>query len=321
LWIPEFAQIIRSIAENFGSDMARQIANAHTVFNVGLALVFLPFTTLFAAIILKIMPKKEESGGLESFTWHLDEKSLETPALAIGLIKAETTRMANLVEKMLRAIIVPFISDEKWIQKEVPTKDEAKLLIKEIPKRDEIFPQLTLLEGIDMREKKIDFLEEKISDFLVQIAKQELSEMQSEEVYSMMSIVSDMESIGDIIHRNLVPLIEKKQGLGMDFSEEGKEELMIYHEKACRQIRLLKEAFAETDQIKAREIMEGERIFLDLELKYRVQHLERILHRRKESVETHEVHMEILDILKQIIVYTSNIAKTYLATFAGNEYK
>ncbi|MFC1535034.1 hypothetical protein ACFL7M_16910, partial [Thermodesulfobacteriota bacterium] len=128
-----------------------------------------------------------------------------------------------------------------------------------------------------------------------------------------MSIINDMESIGDIIHRNAVPLIAKKQDLKRDFSDEGREELMIYHGKVCRQIRLLKEAFAEKDPQKAREIMKGERVFLDLELKYRVQHLERILHNRKRSAETHEVHMELMDLLKQIIVYTSNIAKTFLS--------
>jgi len=163
-----------------------------------------------------------------------------------------------------------------------------------------------------MREDKIDFLDEKIEGYLAEIAQQGLSKEQTAEVYGMMSIVSDMESIGDIIHRNMVPLIAKKRGLEADFSDEGKEELMVYHEKVCRQVRLLKEAFTETDPQKARKIMEKEKKFLDLELKYRVLHLERILHKQKESVETHEVHMELMDLMKQIIVYTSNIAKTFL---------
>jgi phosphate:Na+ symporter len=46
-----------------------------------------------------------------------------------------------------------------------------------------------------------------------------------------------------------------------------------------------------------------------------------MLHKKKESVKTHEVHMELMDLMKQIIVYTSNIAKTFLETCAENEYK
>jgi phosphate:Na+ symporter len=76
----------------------------------------------------------------------------------------------------------------------------------------------------------------------------------------------------------------------------------------------LEEAFHERDLERAQRIMEKEPKYLDLESKYRLQHLERILHNRKESVETHEIHMELMDHLKQISVYTANIAKTFLAT-------
>ncbi len=320
-WIPTFADIVQAIAVRFGSGTARQIANAHTLFNVTLAIGFLPFIPLFAKIISKLLPDKPLDRDLIPMTWYLDEKSLATPAAAISMVCMETSRMAKLLERMMRAIIIPFMSNEKWIAREIDEKEEAEYLIREIPQRDEFFPQLTLIEGLDMREKKIDYIEEKIRIYLGQIARQELTEKQTDEVYCLMSIVSDMESIGDIIHRNLVPLINKKNALAHDFSNDGKEELMIYHEKVCRQIRLLKQALAEINPLKASEIMKTERRFLDLELKYRVQHLERLLHKQKESIETHEVHMELMDLMKQIIVYTSNIAKTFLSTYALEEDK
>jgi len=56
--------------------------------------------------------------------------------------------------------------------------------------------------------------------------------------------------------------------------------------------------------------MAKERKYLDLELQYRIRHLERLKHARKESVKTHEVHVELLDLMKQVIVYCANIAKT-----------
>jgi phosphate:Na+ symporter len=204
------------------------------------------------------------------------------------------------------------MSDEKLIRKEGMTKEEIELLINEIPTRDEFFPQLTLMQGIDRREEKIDFLDEKIGEYIIQIMRQEVSEDQANELYGMISIADDIESIGDLIHRNMVPLITKKKELDVDFSDEGKEELMIYHQKVCRQIDLLQESFAERNLEKARQIMAKEKKYLDLEAQYRVKHLERIRHDRKESVETHEVHMELMDLMKQIVVYSSNIAKTFL---------
>ncbi|MFC1828610.1 Na/Pi cotransporter family protein [Thermodesulfobacteriota bacterium] len=311
-WIPGFAELIRTLAAKFGSDVGRQIANVHTIFNVSLVMIFLPLTTYVANFLIRVFPDKKETTDFRMTPWHLDEESISTPALAVDLARAEISRMAKVLGRMLRAIIIPFMSDEKLIRKEGLTQEETELLIKEIPKQDEFFPQLTLLEGIDMREEKIDFLDEKINEFLVQISRQGLDENQANEVYGMMSISNDMESIGDLIHRNLVPLIDKKRALDVDFSEEGKEELLIYHQKVCRQIDLLMEAFAETSPEKAKKIMAGERKYLDLESQYRIKHLERLRHKRADSIDTHEVHMELMDLLKQIIVYSSNIAKTFL---------
>ena len=293
-WIPEFADLIRSLALKFGSPTARQIANAHTIFNVGLALLFLPCTAVFANLILKILPDQPEENDLRAATWHLDDSKILTPAIAIDLARAEISRMAELLGRMQRAIIVPFLSDE--------------------PRRDEFYPKISMVQGIEMREAKLNFLQEKITDYLLKVAKQEITDEQSNEIYGMISIVKDMESLGDLIHRNMIPMIPKKRVLAADFSSEGREELLIYHEKVCQQLYLLKESFAERNPEKAKEIMASERKYLDLESQYRIHHLERLRHQRKESVETHAVHLELMDLMKQCIVYSSNIAKTFLST-------
>jgi phosphate:Na+ symporter len=311
-WIPGFAEIVRGLAAKFGSDIARQIANVHTIFNVSLGILFVPFTAFFARLITRLLPDKEEAADIKLRTRYLDDATISSPALGIDLARAEISHMAETLGSMLRAIIIPFMSDENLIRKEGLSTEEIDLLIKEIPTRDELFPKLTLLEGIDRREEELDFLEEKIGEFLIQIARQEASENQANEVYGMISIANDIESIGDLIHRNMVQLIAKKRELEVDFSDEGKEELMIYHQKVLRQIALLQEAFAERNLEKARTIMASERKYLDLEAQYRIKHLERVRYDRKESIETHEVHMELMDLLKQIIVYSSNIAKTFL---------
>ena len=291
-WIPQFADLIQYLAVKFQSGAARQVANAHTIFNVGLAFLFLPCTPFFGHLILRLLPDKKEDRDLKPATWHLDEDQITSPAIAIDLARTEIARMANLLGRMQRAIIVPFLSNE--------------------PRRDEFYPQLSLVEGIDMREQKVNFLQEKITHYLLQVAKQTLSDEQSKEVFGMISIVKDMESLGDLIHRNMIPMIPKKQNLESDFSQEGKEELLIYHEKVCQQIHLLKEALAERSPEKAQKIMASERKYLDLESRYRIQHLERLRHERRESLETHSVHLELMDLMKQIIVYSSNVAKTFI---------
>ncbi|MBN2417841.1 MAG: Na/Pi cotransporter family protein [Deltaproteobacteria bacterium] len=312
-WVPGFAELIKSISERFGSDVARQIANAHTLFNVSLAIAFLPFVSLFAIMIKRIIPDSPAPVTIAMKTRYLDEASIASPALGIELARRELSYMAEILGRMLRGIIIPFMSDKKWIMNEEGLSDEEKeALIKEIPIKDERHPNLTLYEALDMREEYIDFLNDRINEFLLKIMKQEASIEQANELYGLISIASDMESIGDLIHRNLLRLIEKKNALDRDFSEEGKEEILIYHAKVCRQIDRLAEAFAERNIEKAAKIMGRERKYLDLEEQYRIKHLERVRLEKMASVKTHEVHMELMDVLKQIVVYSSNIAKTFL---------
>ena len=221
---------------------------------------------------------------------HLDDKAVSTPVLAIDLARNEVSRMSTILGRMLTSVIKPFKSNEPLV--------------------DEIYPQLSLVEGIEMREEKLDFLEERIVLYLRKIGRQELSDNQIQEVYGMMSIVNDIESIGDILEKNMIPLVAKKSALKMDFSEEGKEEIDIYHTKVCKQVSRLKEAFSELDLELAKRIMAKEEKYTNLETLYRTRHLERLHDEREESIQTHEVHMELMDLLKQINVYTGNIAKT-----------
>lgn len=293
-WIPELAAFVIQIAEKFNSDIARQIANVHTIFNIALGLVMLPFTSIYAKLIMLIMPDLKSEKAYQPVTTFLDESKILSPALGIDLARAEISRMATSLEQMLQAVVIPFIKNKG--------------------KKDNKYPDIAIIKGLDQREEELDFLEDKIVAYLIRIAQMGDSEEYAKLSYAMISIVKDMETIGDIVHRNIIALIKKKQGFKNDFSPEGKEELTIYHQKVCKQICLLKEAFAEKDLDKAQRIMIKEKKYLDLELQYRIRHLERLVHQKANSVETHEVHMELMNLMAQIVVYTSNIAKTFLQT-------
>ena len=289
IWfIPYLADFVRTLS----SDTPRQIANAHTIFNITVGIVFLPFTTLLAKLVYKILPDKEIEKGVIPTTWHLDESQISHPAIAIGLVQSELSRMTKIVARMLRAIIHPFTTDD--------------------PGEDEIYLKLSILEGIDMREDKIDFLDEKVVNYLLQIGRQELSNQQMSEVYAMISIANDLESIGDVIHRDMLPLVEKRRQLDSDFSEEGKKELKAYHVKMSKQMSRLQDALSEMDPTMAKKILRKEEKYVILESDFRIRHVKRLRDEMEESLETHEVHVEFLDLLKQVSVHLANIAKTIM---------
>ena len=64
------------------------------------------------------------------------------------------------------------------------------------------------------------------------------------------------------------------------------------------------------DKEKAEKIIKKEGKYSALETKYRINHLERLHQEQEESIETHDVYMEFIDLLKQINVYAGEIAKT-----------
>ena len=185
---------------------------------------------------MRLYPDKKQEVGIQPVIWHLDDGVISTPALAIDLARSEISRMAKILGRMLDAIIEPFITNE--------------------PLQDELYPQLSLVAGIKMREEKLDYLEERIVRYLRKIGQQELSEHQIRDVYGMMSIVNDIESIGDVIEKNMIPLAAKKTSLNGDFSDEGKDELTNYHSKVCKQVSRLKQAFSKLDTNKAEKIIE-----------------------------------------------------------------
>jgi len=299
-WIPYFAEIVRWISpvsdlvgmDKLSAETPRQVANAHTLFNISVALVFLPFTKLLSKLILKILPKKDEETPIEVITWHLDNTVVSTPSLAIELSHAEVGRMAKILRRMLRGILHPLIHDDEGF--------------------DSIHQHLTIMEGINMREGKIDFLHQKVTDYLIKIGRGQLSEAQSQEVFNLIAIARNMEAIGDVIDHNMYPLITKRKALKTGFSKEGEQEIIQYHSKIYKQLDRLETTFSKHKIKKAEKIVKKEAQYSDLEKDFRIHHIERLQAEKGSTIATHEIHMEIMDNLKQINFYVAEIARTII---------
>lgn len=308
-WIPYFADLVRWISPSsdltdvgkLAAETPRQIANAHTIFNISLAFIFLPFTNQFSKLIYKILPVREEivDKGLEPRVFHLDEGMIETPAIAIELVMAEISTITRLLRRMLSAIIVPFTED--------------------MDKKDISHNNLSLIEGIHMREEKIDFLEEKVSDYLVLVSRQTLSDEQAKEVFGFMSVVNDMESIGDIVEDRLLPLAQSYLSSKNEFSEEGKNELVDYHLMVIKQVSRLGVFFSKFKRKRIAKIIKKDLKYAEMERQFRKMHMKRVQKEKQESVATHDMHMEVMDMLRQINGYISSIARTLMTIIPEKE--
>ncbi len=290
-WVPQFTELIQYSSQILGAGKGREIANAHTFFNVITAFLFLPFTNLAAKVITKIYPDKPVDSELIPTVRHLDENVLKHPALAIDLARAEIGNVIKLTRRMLRDVLIPFLTDK-------------------IP-NDESYKNLSLLEAMAVREKKIDFLEAKITDYLVKITQNQLNPKQSNEVFALITVVNYLETIGDIIIDDILSLIKVKQELATDFSEEGKKDLQEYHLKLIKQLSRLEEYFSTRDIEKAKKIIEKWERYKKLDQEYRIKHYIR-MNKDEKSLATHKLHMELMDHFQQIGFHIDNIAKAIL---------
>ncbi|HYF81483.1 MAG TPA: Na/Pi cotransporter family protein [Clostridia bacterium] len=180
------------------SEPARQIANAHTLFNITNTIIQLPFAALLIAFVNKIIPGEDV---YDKFALKfLDKRILETPSIAVGQIVKEVVRMGDIarcnVQKSIEAIIN---GDEKLI--------------------DEIYNN----------EKVINELEKRIGEYLQAVSNLAIGEEQLKKVGMLFSTIHDVERMGDHAE-NLAEIAQYKLSNKVIFSSRAVEELRVVYE-------------------------------------------------------------------------------------------
>ena len=291
-WIPTFADWVSQTSQN----IPRQIANAHTFFNIIASIVFLPFTGYIAKAIIHYFPDKELDRNIEKpAVLHLDESLLDQPTAAINNAQAEIKGVVGLMERVVGTLVRPFINgqDLNDIENE----------------------EVDLISATNQRVEKIDFLNDKITEYLVATSKSDLSTKQSKELFTLTSIVNYLGSMNDLIKLRFSTLVSKKDGINEDFSPEDQDEIFKYHQRLIKQVKRLDKFFAKFDKAKAEKIIAKGKENKDLEQKYRLDRFERISSQDPssgKSADLNQLHTQVMDLLKQVNIFIELIASSLL---------
>ena len=173
--------------------IARHIANAHTLFNVINALIFLPLIGPLARLTAALIPGRDEPQ--EFHLKYLDARVLNTPPIALAQARAEVNRMVRVTGEIV---------------------DETVQLL-----HDQELRRLTVLHR---KEDLVDLLQREITDFLVTLSQQSVTGEISQEVATLMHVVNDLERIGDHCIQ-LGRLVQRKIDQNIEFSEIGRREV------------------------------------------------------------------------------------------------
>ena len=256
-------------------DPARQVANAHTFFNIGVGLAFLPFASLAARAIEALVPD-DHPGDNPFRTRYVDDRALDQPSLALGQATREGLRMADVVQGMLRDVVPVFRT-----------------------------ANLELIEEVERRDDQADFLEREIKLFLARLERDAMGADYSKREIALISFIGNLENIGDIIDKNLMELARKKLYQGRRFSDAGWAEIVEFHGLVSKNLETAIAAFAAADRALAQDVLDQRPATRQRERELRESHLGRLRAGLAESLDTSEIHLDILTNLKRISSHVS----------------
>ncbi|SFI32711.1 phosphate:Na+ symporter [Tindallia magadiensis] len=277
-----FFQPFLALVSLTGSSVTRQVANAHTIFNILNVLLFFPFLTPFLRQIQKLMPGEEIV--VETGSKYLNPKAQKTTSLAISAARQELLRMAAIARGMLQDSVRIFVREERGI-----------------------------IGATRQKEELIDSLEKDITIFLTGISQKALSSQQSQTITALLHCSSDLERIGDHAH-NIIHLAELKMDERLPFSEEACIELEQMHQLVDEMIEGAMEAFEKEDTALARKIIAKDHDVDSMERNLRKGHIER-LNQKVCRPQSGVVFLDIISNLERVADHATNMAEVVTGDF------
>jgi len=199
---------------------ARQVAMFHTLYNIATMLIFLPFVRQMALLMQKIVPMKTDGKDTtyEKKLIYLDEKTSQSPTIAVVNAHLELCRMGKIAVENLSLAIESFFENDM---------SKAKKALK--------------------NENIIDYLSHNIALKLVWINNMALSGYEAVRIGKMFQIVSDMERIGDHAE-NIAEYTEFVEINDLKFSNDALEELKTLSEMTLNLMSKALEVYEKEDE-------------------------------------------------------------------------
>ena len=263
------------------SDVGRQIANAHTLYNIIAAFIFIPIVPFVLKIMDKYAPFKK---GGERELFYLNRKLLYTPSVALNQVNRAVVEMGKISYEML---------------------EDSRLILFE--------GKTELLKKIEENEDKIDEMTEKISEYTTQISQQNLTKKDAMRLYSSMHILTDTEHLCDHILTVSELLVDLKNDK-IDFSEKAVFELTAVFGRLKIMQNLVIKSLDENNLHLAHEIIKHENKVDEIVKKAHSNHIERI-DKEMCPLENAKYFSELLNNLERIGDHYDNIAYAVVDRF------
>ena len=271
--------------EAAASVLPRQVANAHTLFNVGIAVLFLPFIAYFARFVFWLVPDKPLPEVEEIQPKYLSDMLLHTPSLALDAVRHEIKRMGKRVDLMNAAIMPALLTGNR-----------------------------ESLQAVREMDEEIDILYKHIVNYLASVSKLKLNEYQTQEMLKLMGAVNDLEHIGDVIEVNMVGLGEQRIKKGFKISAATQKVINTLHVVVSDALKAAARAVVEEDRDYAMRVLSMNEDMKRLALQADLHQAQRLVSEDSGKFAAYSVEIEIIEKLKRIYYHAKRMAKTVAAS-------
>lgn len=248
--IKPYAALIQYISPkgNEVDVISRQIANAHTGFNLTMTLIWIPLIPIMVKIVMWLVPdKKNEEQKLLSMPKYLDTKLIAQPTAALLLVAREVMNCGDIVEQMLDKIRTRGVKNEK----------EVDTFVQE-------------------HAKSLQALNTSINDYLASMySAGVLNEEQAAQSAGMLYILCDIDRIGQLaldITENLQVQNKGKH----KYSKEAIKELKKAIDQICTIYRESIQRISGDGDITIQDVQSQKESIMNLDEKIRKNHISRV---------------------------------------------
>ena len=249
------------------------IAIVHSVFNILATVILLPLATGLEKLAILTIPDDAEK---ESFAL-LDERLLNTPAVAVARAHSATADMAELARV---GVMQAMSLTHKW--------DDA------------------LAQKVRDEECQVDRYEDALGTYLVKLSSRELSHADSQSVNTLLHTISDFERISD--HSvNLLASAEEMHVKNIQFSQDARDELQVLEDAVQDTLNRTTEAFRKGDLHLAGKVEPLEAVVNELVRAIKARHVAR-LQAGSCSIEYGFVLDDLLTNYERVCDHCSNVA-------------
>ena len=255
----------------------QQAITLHIALNAAVLILALPIVGLLVRVGEQLVREHSESSTVSETA--LDETALDHTPLALACARRELLRMAETVQ----AVLVPTIQQFRdW------NPETARI--------------------IERREENIDRMHFETKIYVSQLRERHLTSTEEKKTLEIVAMANSLEEAADRIAVNLGDLAKRMQNESLAFSDQGRNDLENFHDQVVTNGQLALQVLTTGDVEAARQLVaEKDRIRVE-EQRLQERHLKRLQKGGTASIETSNIHQEVLRLLKQV-----NAALSYVA--------